>query len=115
MSLGMMSSRDWNEELQSARELPQTNIHENIVRDRTVFRVSATPVTRLCTSSFGPVACNLTQFPHNSSFKTSVIYTPDPYLCLKYLVQQLVKMLASCRLHQLKALSSCKLSKLDIC
>lgn len=41
MSLGMMSSRDWNEELQSARELPQTNIHENVVRDRTIFRVTS--------------------------------------------------------------------------
>ena len=40
MSLGMMSSRDWNEELQSARELPQANVHEKIVRDRTIFRVS---------------------------------------------------------------------------
>ena len=39
MSLGMMSSRDWNEELQSARELPQSNVHEKIVRDRTIFRV----------------------------------------------------------------------------
>ena len=37
MSLGMMSSRDWNEELQSARELPQANVHEKIVRDRTIF------------------------------------------------------------------------------
>jgi len=40
MSLGMMSSRDWNEELQSARELPQSNVHEKIVRDRTIFRVT---------------------------------------------------------------------------
>ncbi|XP_063675005.1 clustered mitochondria protein homolog [Bolinopsis microptera] len=40
MSLGMMSSRDWNEELQSARELPQANVHEKIVRDRTIFRVT---------------------------------------------------------------------------
>lgn len=40
MSLGMMSSRDWNEELQSARELPQSNQHEKIVRERTIFRVT---------------------------------------------------------------------------
>ena len=33
-------TRDWNEEIQTTRELPKTNLPERLIRERAIFKVS---------------------------------------------------------------------------
>ncbi|TRZ02894.1 hypothetical protein DNTS_033260 [Danionella cerebrum] len=38
---GPVEARDWNEELQTSKELPRKNITERLIRDRAVFKVNS--------------------------------------------------------------------------
>lgn len=36
-----MQTRDWNEELQTTRELPRKNLPERLLRERAIFKVTS--------------------------------------------------------------------------
>lgn len=38
-----LQTRDWNEELQTTRELPRKNLPERLLRERAIFKVPAAP------------------------------------------------------------------------
>lgn len=38
-SLVHLQTRDWNEELQTTRELPRKNLPERLLRERAIFKV----------------------------------------------------------------------------
>lgn len=42
-SLAPPQTRDWNEELQTTRELPRKNLPERLLRERAIFKVTAFP------------------------------------------------------------------------
>lgn len=42
-SLVPLQTRDWNEELQTTRELPRKNLPERLLRERAIFKVPTSP------------------------------------------------------------------------
>lgn len=42
-SLVLLQTRDWNEELQTTRELPRKNLPERLLRERAIFKVPTLP------------------------------------------------------------------------
>lgn len=43
VSLVSFQTRDWNEELQTTRELPRKNLPERLLRERAIFKVLTSP------------------------------------------------------------------------
>ncbi len=51
-------TRDWNEELQTSRELPRKNLPERLIRERAIFKVLNSDIS-LCLCNFTKISLHI--------------------------------------------------------